>query len=118
MGALSFERRVFAADGSSSVDRRTTFVLDIIDVIPRLYIAGPVFLAFGVDFGLSFYDGPVPFVDFHGGLGFEYGGWGLESGVRTIRLPKDVRIIDGKEYSDSGYGVQLYAGIETNLTLF
>jgi hypothetical protein len=47
VGALSFERRVLADDGSSALERETTFVLQLMDPILRLYFAEPVFLALG-----------------------------------------------------------------------
>jgi hypothetical protein len=50
-------------------------------------------------------------------LGFEYGGWGLESGVRSSRLPREAHVIDGQEFVDIKYGVQLYVALETNIPL-
>jgi hypothetical protein len=115
LGALSFEQRNLHADGTSSQQRRTSFVLEVFDPGMRIYLLGPVFFAFNVDFGMTFYDALVPTLDLQSGLGFDFHGWGLESGVRTSRLPRDQVVVNGHKFFDDRYGLQVYLAIETNI---
>lgn len=115
LGALTFERRLIADDGSVERERKWTFVLEVFDAFMRAYLAGPVFLSLGPSFGVAFYDSLVPTLDFQGGLGFQYGGWGLEAGLRSSRLPREVVVVGGQELARIGYAPMVYVNIETNI---
>jgi hypothetical protein len=66
---------------------------------------------------LAFYDKVVPMIDLQLGLGFVYGGWGLEAGLRTSRLPREATVVDGKELVRLEYGLLLYVQVETGIHL-
>jgi hypothetical protein len=118
LGAVSYELRRVRTDGTSSKDRKTRFVLDVVALQPRVYAADWCYFSFGLNLGAGFYDGFVPTADLNAGLGVAYRGWGLEVGARTNRLPAARTKINGEEFISTAYGGQLYLTIETNLSLF
>ena len=114
-GFLEFHPQTFHADGTSTPSRKRTFTLDVVDPLLRVYIYGPVFLSLGTDLGMSFHNGLVAQLDFLGGLGFSYAGWGLEAGWRATKLPHEDTTIGGKEFTYDQYAPQVYLAVETNL---
>lgn len=118
LGVLGFEQRSIAPDGSEESRKwKTTFVFELIDPGLRVYFAPSVFFAFTVNLGAAFYDGLVPTLGVQSGFGFEYGGWGLEAGVRTSRLPHEATVVNGETFFQDSYSFPVYLAIETNLHL-
>ena len=115
LGFLSFDQRHSQLNGTSSQERKTTFVFEIFDPGLRAYLVGPVFFSFNLDIGAAFYNALVPTLDLHSGFGFEFHGWGLEAGARTNRLPRERVVVHGDKFVQDKYGLQLYLAVETNI---
>lgn len=114
-GVMSFEQHNIAEDGTTSDERRTTFVLELFNPGLRAYFAGPFFWAFNVPFGMAFYDALVPTLDLQSGLGFDYDGWGLEAGLRSSRVPRGQVIVNSEKFLRDEYGLLVYLALETNI---
>lgn len=114
LGALSYERRMFEADGSSTVDREHDFMFGLSDLSLRMYFGDSVFMAYTLSLGALSYEGLVPTADLSVGLGFEWHGWGIEAGIRSSRVPRRAVAAD-EELKEVAYFPMVYTALELDV---